>query len=75
MAQPKLTVGIASNLVWCPVCSQYTQALRITDAATIATVDRRTIYRYIEEGSVHAFKIAGKRYRVCKGCLIKDEPV
>lgn len=31
----------------------------------------KTIYGYIEEGSVYAVKVAGKRFRICKGCLIR----
>jgi predicted site-specific integrase-resolvase len=37
----------------------------------MADVSSKTIYRYIEEGSVYAVRIAGKTLRVCRGCLLK----
>ena len=65
MSQP-----VAGMQVFCPLCKQYVQLLRIQHAAGIAAVHRRSIYRYIEEGSVFAVKIAGKTYRVCANCLL-----
>jgi predicted transcriptional regulator len=61
---------VLGNEVYCPLCKQYVQLLRIQHAATIASVNRRSVYRYIEEGSVYAVKVAGKTYRVCSDCLL-----
>lgn len=68
MSQPK----IIGDQVWCPLCSDYSQLVRIRNAARLVDVHRRTIYRYIEEGLVHSVKVAGKSYRVCSGCLLKQ---
>ena len=65
---------ILNGHVWCPLCKDYVQLLRIQSAAKLTDVNRRTIYRYIEEGSVYAIKVAGKTYRVCSGCLLKAVP-
>ena len=64
---------LLDGLVWCPLCQNHFQLLRIPRAAKIADVDRRSIYRYIEEGKVHAVKIAGSCYRICSGCLIQED--
>jgi excisionase family DNA binding protein len=56
--------------IWCLLCEKYTQLLKVQKAASLADVSRRTIYRYIEEGSIYSVKIAGKTYRVCSRCLL-----
>jgi predicted transcriptional regulator len=56
--------------VLCPLCDCYVHLLRIHKAADLVDVDRRSIYRYIEEGSVYAIKVAGHTYRVCGNCLL-----
>jgi excisionase family DNA binding protein len=64
--------------IWCPICKEHHQFLRIPTAARLLEVSRRTIYRHIEDGSVHVFKLAGTgHYRVCSGCLLAQhaEPV
>ncbi|MBI3653594.1 MAG: hypothetical protein HY231_21395 [Acidobacteria bacterium] len=54
----------------CPRCKSQLQLLRISKAAKLVDVREKTIYGYIEEGSVYSVKIAGKTLRICKGCLI-----
>jgi predicted transcriptional regulator len=60
------------NRVFCPICNNHRQLLRISRAARIADVSRRTIYNYIEEGAVFSIRLAGKTLRVCSGCLLKS---
>lgn len=55
----------------CPKCSTPLLLLKISEAAKVVGVSEKTIYGYIEEGSVYAVKVAGKRFRICKGCLIR----
>ena len=56
---------IIGEQVWCPLCNG-------ANAAKLASVHRRTIYRYIEEGIVYTLKVAGKSYRVCSSCLLRQ---
>lgn len=57
--------------IWCPLCKDHHPFLRVPNAARLLEVDRRTIYRHIEDGSVRVFKLGGNgRYRVCSGCLL-----
>jgi excisionase family DNA binding protein len=67
-------ISTTGNKVWCPYCQDYKKFLKTHNAATLADVTRRTIYRYIEEGKIYAIKVAGNTYRVCSGCLFKSEP-
>lgn len=64
---------ISGNQVWCPACDNYVQMLRVPKAASLADVSRRTVYRYIERGGVHALKVAGGAYRVCGHCLLREQ--
>lgn len=68
MSQPR----IIGEQVWCPVCKEHAQFFKIATAAKLASVHRRTIYRYIEEGVVYTVKVAGKSYRVCSSCLLRQ---
>ena len=68
LARPK----IIGERVWCPLCKEYTQFIKSANAAKLASVHRRTIYRYIEEGVLYTVKVAGKSYRVCSSCLLKQ---
>ena len=56
----------------CPLCKSPLHLLRISRAAKIADVSEKTIYRYIEEGVLYTVKVAGKSYRVCSSCLLKQ---
>ena len=68
MSEPR---GIGQQ-VWCPLCNKHVQLLRVSNAAKLVDVRARTIYRYIDEGLVFALKVAGKTYRVCKTCLLRQ---
>jgi excisionase family DNA binding protein len=70
MPEPR---GIGQQ-VWCPSCNKNVQVLRVSNAAKLVDVGPRTIYRYIDDGSVCAWKAAGKTLRVCKGCLLRRYP-
>ena len=65
-------VALNGDLVSCPYCKRDVRLLRIHKAAILADVSRRTIYNYIDEGSVYAIKIAGKTLRVCPSCLLVE---
>lgn len=62
---------VKGDLYWCPECKEYTQLLKVAHAARLIEVHRRTIYRYIEDGSVYNVKTAHNKYRVCSNCLVK----
>jgi excisionase family DNA binding protein len=55
----------------CPRCKEHLRLLRVSKASKMADVSEKTVYGYIEEGSVYAVKVAGKTYRICKTCLIR----
>ena len=63
---------ISGNQVWCPICREYVQMLRVPKAASLADVSRRTVYRYIERGGLFALKVAGGASRVCGRCLLRE---
>ncbi len=60
--------------IWCPRCKDHVSFLRIPNAARLLEVDRRTIYRHIEDGSVYVFRVGGTgNYRICSGCLLAHD--
>jgi hypothetical protein len=67
--QPPLVHGLK---VWCQRCSQYVKVIRVSGAAKIVDVDRRTIYNYIKQQKVFAVKVAGNTIRVCSNCLLRQ---
>jgi excisionase family DNA binding protein len=67
-------ISIIGNKLWCPRCQDYEKFLKTHNAAALADITRRTIYRYIDEGKIYAVKVAGNTYRVFSGCLLKSEP-
>jgi excisionase family DNA binding protein len=63
----------STPMVWCPLCQKEVRLLRVVHAATLVDVHARTIYRYIDDGSIYALKVAGKTYRVCGECLFRQK--
>ena len=68
-----ITQSIQGDGIWCPLCQSHTKFLRIVNAAKIIDVHRRTIYRYIGSGAVHAVKVIGTTTRICSGCLLNKK--
>lgn len=64
---------VMDDKLWCPLCKDYCKLMRLQNAAKLVDVHTRTIRRYVEEGRVHAIKVAGKSYRVCSGCLLQPD--
>jgi excisionase family DNA binding protein len=57
-----------STLKWCPVCRRQVEMVTPEQAAQIAGVSTRTIYRWIEAGAVHFIEDGG-RLLVCGSVL------
>lgn len=53
----------------CPICRRRARLIKVGEAAEMAAVCTRTIYRWREEGKVHAIRTAGGRLRVCLDSL------
>ena len=72
---PPHTPLFQGKQIWCPKCKDHVQFVRIQTAAQLAGVHRRTIYRYIEDSKIFAFRVAGAgSYRVCGSCLLCGKP-
>lgn len=63
--------NIQKDEIWCPVCKAFRKFLSVRAAAEVASVNRRSIYRYIENGDAYSLKVVGKTFRVCGGCLLR----
>lgn len=64
-------IRIVGHKIWCPLCEEHVPLLRVHAVAKLFDVNARTLYRYIEQGVLHAVKVAGGTYRVCTCCLFK----
>ena len=63
---------VLGDKVWCPRCVEYVKVVRVSSAAKIVDVDRRTIYNYVKKNKVFAVKVAGSTLRVCTHCLLRE---
>ena len=70
-----MAVTLNGNLVFCPLCQRNVRLLAVARAAMLGSVTRRTIYNYIDNGSVYALRVAGKTLRVCVSCLLVEDSV
>lgn len=64
-------IRVLGDKVWCPSCNDHVKLVRVTSAAKIVDVDRRTVYNYIKTKKVFAIKIGGTTLRLCSGCLLR----
>jgi len=63
---------VLGDKVWCPRCGEYVKVVRVSGAAKIVDVDRRTVYNYVKKNKVFAVKVAGSTLRVCTHCLLRE---
>jgi hypothetical protein len=66
-------IQIVDDKILCPYCGECASMLRISRAARMADVSRRTVYSYVESGSVFSLRVAGKTLRVCANCLFNQK--
>ena len=64
---------LIGNRIQCPRCGHIAELITVTKASHVASVSRRTIYNYIEEGRVSIVRIAGKTSRICSACLLQAD--
>jgi len=67
--RPPIVLG---DKVWCPRCAEYVKVVRVTGAAKIVDVDRRTVYNYVKKKKVYSVRVAGSTLRVCAHCLLRE---
>jgi hypothetical protein len=69
--QPQPT-RVLGDKVWCPFCAKHVKLVRVSTAARIVDVDRRTVYNFVKSNKVFGIKIAqGTTLRVCTSCLLQ----
>ena len=73
MNQIENTILVLGEKVWCPRCNEYSKFVRVSSAARIVDVDRRTIYNYVKNHKVFAIRVAGGTLRVCSRCLVRED--
>jgi len=66
-------IEIRGSKIFCPLCKEYVSLLSVAEAARIASMNERTIRRYIENRNVFSVKVAGRTHRVCSGCLLRQD--
>ena len=64
---------VLGDKVWCPRCGDYVKFVRVSGAAKIVDVDRRTVYNYVKQNKLYAVKVAGSTLRVCSHCLLRPQ--
>jgi excisionase family DNA binding protein len=54
-----------SVVSWCPRCSQQTKMITVDEAATVAGVSSRTIYRWADVDTLHFTETSEGRLLIC----------
>lgn len=58
-----------SVLAWCPVCGNHARMITPEEAAVLESVNTRTVYRWVEEGSIHSAETAEGFLQICPESL------
>ena len=58
-----------SALAWCPKCCRRVRMVTVEEAATIAAVSSRTVYRWVEASQLHFAEMQDGRLLVCSTSL------
>lgn len=59
----------AAVRVWCGDCTAEVMMVSANEAAALAGVSSRTIYRWIEDGEIHFVEDSGGLIRVCANSI------
>ena len=63
-----------SVLAWCPTCAGQVPMVKVDDAATIARVSSRTMYRWVESDKVHFAETPEGLLLICLSSLAGNRP-
>ena len=59
-----------ATVMWCPACRGRVEMLTPEQAAQVAGVSTRTIFRWAESGTVHFIEECGHPLVICRDSLI-----
>jgi len=57
--------------VWCPGCAEVVKTVSDQEAAAMAGLSLRTIYRHLEAGRFHFTELPGGRLLICLNSLLE----
>lgn len=61
--------GRRSTVAWCSNCSRYVEMLSVDEAALLANVNSRTIFRWAESGLLHSSETREGLLLICPKSL------
>ena len=59
----------SSPIVWCAACASRVRMVTVDEAATLARASARTVYRWVEAGSLHFTETPEGRLLICLNSL------
>jgi len=59
---------------WCDGCKELVTMISSEEAAAIAGVSSRTIYRWVEAGRIHFIETAAGGLRICSNSIVNRLP-
>lgn len=59
----------SGRIVWCSNCSRYVEMLSVDEAALLANVNSRTIFRWAESGVLHSSETLEGLLLICPRSL------
>ena len=63
-----------AEATWCAGCGEPVTLISSEEAAAIAGVSSRTIYRWVEAGRIHFTETAAGAFRICFNSIIDRPP-
>ena len=57
------------RLSYCPICARESEFVTPEEAAAVASVTSRTIYRWLENGKLHFIEMPGGELLICAESL------
>jgi excisionase family DNA binding protein len=66
----RATKGRQTSFMWCPGCRRQVEMVTPEQAARIADVSTRTIYRWVEAGTLHFIESSGEMF-LCVSALCR----
>ena len=61
--------GRSGRIAWCSSCSRYVEMLSVDEAALLANVSSRTIFRWAESGVLHSSETLEGLLLICPKSL------
>jgi len=58
---------------WCQACSEQSNFMAVDEAAAVAGVSERTVFRWAEAGAIHLLETADGKAMFCLNSIVRQQ--